>query len=1234
MATIRSESPCWYFDARLDINAEEIITNEPNNSTKLLNILYETAPPRRRGSVLPGPNSYLSVPSTTPVNTGLAAQIDLPAFDSGPNFHVNTTGELVAPAFVTFAAIKAGYSPADLIEEARAVKNPQVMVDVLHAAAACQHYGVEVTYVGLDGAGMTVADPRAINPPVIYVYERHAYVLGPEGSSPFTERRVKHHVLYPTGYGLISMNPDGDCVPHAFKRLYPRLPGPAQFRADIATRLLAWSTASGGGEAHDANLVYNELISYWKEDEKQTLANLKFQWNRIFSSNGSVNWYWASVYNAMDETTVLVNQGDHFTCYFKDLTTAGKFDMAYDGTKVIPGGEGLRTWVISSEKKYLLVNRHTRLFQAPHLLHAVRLIDKVVIPNIHAHIGVPGAGKTTTIVSSVGDGDLVLTGCRETAEETKANIKKVIKDKGGEEVIDVRTADSYLINKQTQHDVVWLDERYALHAGYIPLIATLTQCKIIHTFGDPQQIPCYSRVAGFHFLYNKIKDSTCTVTTVSKRIPVDVARIISPLYKSYGPKVTTKNPVQHSLAYKKILNYGDVTDVPGVQYMTWTQEDKKKLASITQFRNVITIGEAQGITRMDIALIRLNPKTLSLFGKQEQAIVALTRHRRTFTYYTVIDSASDIITRLLAKKQTLPLDNFKDAEPFPRSWLAAGGCARLVLTRPNICYRPGGPELKEFFLKGNAHMPHSAPRAFNFSYEQILTSPILHPDCPTPTFSSERDGPLIGLQTDYNTAFHVPGGYDERFHSHLVERGDLETTVPETRIKFFKERTHKILGNEQLNKFSKLRTLQPWPRPSTQRQLLLALQKRNCNTSRYTAPMDPHTNAMTSVEYAMDAFCQPNWRTTCAAFRKETTKISPEAIDDYLITAEPSKYRTIGEPHLAATAPDVPRVDPEDLTKYFMMFKREPKNRLSNDVIGEYQILQTVIHHAPKVNIVMSFFRVLFDRFQQILLPKVFVQLRKSVKELEAHLNEHVPPGTPGFENDFEKFDKSQLEECFESEMFFYDVLGLEQWLQALWALGLIKTEARNFILGILIYLIFQRKTGTVTTSLGNLIINMIATAIAYKLLETGFIAVYYVGDDSFLFILKLPDAVRATADLALYFNLLGKVIYGMGNYFCSSFMVHDGYKWLVYPDPYKKIERLSYPINLQERETLQDRWISFRDNCHNYSNALGCEELARQCALRYPGGQIRNACRGIATLLESFPAFCSTYHAGPSAKR
>jgi hypothetical protein len=154
----------------------------------------------------------------------------------------------------------------------------------------------------------------------------------------------------------------------------------------------------------------------------------------------------------------------------------------------------------------------------------------------------------------------------------------------------------------------------------------------------------------------------------------------------------------------------------------------------------------------------------------------------------------------------------------------------------------------------------------------------------------------------------------------------------------------------------------------------------------------------------------------------------------------------------------------------------------------------------------------------------------------------------------------------------------------------------------------------------------MIATAWAYKLLEIRFYAAYYVGDDSFIFPFSLPDLYTVTIDMELFFNLVAKVIIGKGNYFCSCFFVHTGSRWVVLPDPIKRIERLSYPLHTEKKEDLHDRWLSFRDMCKEYNDPLATEELQRQSALRYAGSTIRNACAAIVTLMDSYSAFTSLY--------
>jgi predicted kinase len=1149
--------------------------------------------------------------------------------------------------YINFADFRAECTPKECTQRAIAMARGE-MADaiVIYAAKFAVHAPVNVCAIDAMHVPTVLTHDDVPEAPTLFLVNDHAYILddcgadttNPPPRDPITEMFQRHGLVQPHER-LLSMPGDGNCVFHAIHRLYPHTPVPQRIRALTAQTLQAWGIRAGGDNHHLAVAAYQELRKYWTADQRNTDACLRSQWDNIFINGYEPHPNWVKTYYLLDETTVLRKTDKGYVCFSKEYSTSGDYDKAYDGRLdpfarergirrgFVEGSPGDEVWQINSDAPYLLVNRHTRLFQSPRLLAATEHITQVFSPVIYAHEGVPGAGKTTSIIMSAQPGDIILTGCRETANETREELKR----KRPDEEIEVRTADSYILNSRKPFKTVYFDERYAVHAGYLPLIGALTGCEAMHTYGDPKQIPCFSRVLGVPFLNNRVTDTQRVVELVSKRIPLDVARLIAPYYSDWG-RVATKNPIRDSLSFQKVSSVADIPAHPDATLMTWTQEEKKELSKIPRFRNIITIGEAQGITKNHTVLIRTKPKSLALYTKKEQFIVAVTRHKVSFKYYSITDSNNDIIWRNLTKAPEGRLDLYADPHPFDMAWLKgvrAGRIERPRLSKPNVCYRPGAPDLKLAYQMDNGHLPHSAPKAYNLSYEPVARGERLRPSAPV--YGATYPGP--GLQADYDSYFRTPTAYNERFHSMLVERGDFESIIPDSRIKFHRDRPVKVHGNEQLNMFSSLRTLQPWPRPSTQRQLLKAIEKRNCNTSRYTGACDPEEMATEVVEYAFDALCKPDWRERSAGFNRDPIKIDPQAIDDYLITAEPAKYRNLGTAHLAAGAPDTLRVDPDDFRNYAMMFRREPKNRLSNESVGEYQILQTVIHHAPKVNIVCSFFRVLYDRFKSILKPTVFVQLKKSLADLEEHLNEHVPPGTPGFENDFEKFDKSQLIEALSLEFRAYQILGIDKTLEQLWSYGMTLTEAKNLLLGVRIFLLYQRKTGSVTTSFGNVLVNMISTCWAYKLGDSGFVALYYVGDDSFIFIATLPDALLATENLALYFNLLGKVIQGMGNYFCSCFMVWNGHSWLVYPDPFKRIERLSYPINMQEQETLYDRWLSFCDSCKNYNDASGVRALAEQCALRYVGCRIASAVASIVGLCHSFQAFKDMYEPAPREK-
>jgi len=1048
--------------------------------------------------------------------------------------------------------------------------------------------------------------------PVIFVYNQHAYF----GVKEKTGHMLEKIIAPDFNCGVISATADGDCVYHALRHYCRRLPPVQDLRRDVADYLHKCRPTAGGSKVQAAT---NELLRYWEAETKAVSDYCAVAFSEMLPG-GRPSPYKQQVWYKLDECVLLQRfkppGKDTFIYRPHSYDTSGEYDCFYDGHEFLKGNEVSGGYVVESVQPYLLVCRHLRLFQAPRLRGAIQETSVPGCLPTLAHIGVPGAGKTHAIITGCQTGDLILAGCRKSIEDAAEELKL----KRPDVKVDARTADSYLINKQTKHRVVWLDERYALHAGYLGLIAAHTECEVLHTFGDPNQIPCYSRIAGFHFLHNDVGDTNVVYEAVSKRVPMDVAQLLAPYYTKYG-KFQTMNPKKKSLTFSKITSIADITPDESVQYITWTQDEKKRISKVRGFSNVKTIGESQGITQRDTVLIRLNPRTLALFTKREQAIVALSRHTNSFKYYSVTAQSSDMVYKLIHSPKVGQLASYLRPDHFPETWLApkAGG---VRVEKVPVCFRPGARELHETYYYNNLHLPHKARR-----FTKLVTDK-LRPTLPTfhtaPAYG--LNGIQAALQRDYESAMDVPVSFNEKYHNYLISRGDIEFNIPDSTVKHFRARP-KIFGNEQLNTFSRLRTLQPWPRPTTDRQLMLAIEKRNCNVLRYAAPVDPYAQAEEIADYFFDTYCVQDWRKASEGFCNSQVAVDHEAIDDYLITCEPSKLRVLQEVRLKGSTPGSFRLDPWELDHYNLIFKREPKNRLQRDGIGEYQILQTVIHHEAKVNIICSFFRQLYDRLQTLLKPNVFVQLKKSIDDLEQHLNEHVPPGALPFENDFEKFDKSQLLETFAVELAIYRRLGLNIDLLILWVYGQTLKTAANFLLGIRVALLFQRTSGTVVTAFGNVIVNMAATAWAYKLKEILFFAVYFVGDDSLVFPFTMPDIFTVQQDLQLFFNLLGKVIVGLGNYFCSCFFVHDGNRWLVYPDPVKRIERLSYPLNLNNISEIHDRWLSFRDMCRNYYNAAGNVELQRQVRIRYPGSTVVNAMRAIVSLMDDFDAFQGLYN-------
>jgi hypothetical protein len=256
--------------------------------------------------------------------------------------------------------------------------------------------------------------------------------------------------------------------------------------------------------------------------------------------------------------------------------------------------------------------------------------------------------------------------------------------------------------------------------------------------------------------------------------------------------------------------------------------------------------------------------------------------------------------------------------------------------------------------------------------------------------------------------------------------------------------------------------------------------------------------------------------------------------------------------------------------------------------------------------------------------------MRKSLRDLEDHFNTFVgQQDFNGFENDFSKFDKSQFDETYNIEEELFRVLGLNKFLAWMWAQGYTEKEVRVVEHALKFFLYYQRCTGTVTTGLGNLIVNIICLVFSMMLKRDSYRALYGVGDDSFAALHPhfTYDPEEITYSLATYFNLESKVITGMGNYFCSAFFVFNGQRWLILPDPIKKTERLSLPLNsVSAKDTYLDRWMSLIDLCKHYNDAVAADQLNYQCMIRYGRGPVSGMISSIVTAMGDFQSFLALY--------
>jgi hypothetical protein len=154
----------------------------------------------------------------------------------------------------------------------------------------------------------------------------------------------------------------------------------------------------------------------------------------------------------------------------------------------------------------------------------------------------------------------------------------------------------------------------------------------------------------------------------------------------------------------------------------------------------------------------------------------------------------------------------------------------------------------------------------------------------------------------------------------------------------------------------------------------------------------------------------------------------------------------------------------------------------------------------------------------------------------------------------------------------------------------------------------------------------MIALATVFDLSHAD--AMYFVGDDSFIFGNKDFEAEKGSRDLSLYFNLKGKVINSDHGFFCSYFFANNGEQFRAVVDPLKRVERLSKDVKLnQEFATLYERFVSYSDLAVCYDDVGFYDSVSDMVSKRYKTNiNSYRAMEALYALSKDFDLFSSLY--------
>lgn len=398
-------------------------------------------------------------------------------------------------------------------------------------------------------------------------------------------------------------------------------------------------------------------------------------------------------------------------------------------------------------------------------------------------------------------------------------------------------------------------------------------------------------------------------------------------------------------------------------------------------------------------------------------------------------------------------------------------------------------------------------------------------------------------------------------------------------------KSHKI---EKESNFLKpvLNTASERPRNTNLLENLVAMIKRNFNVPDLSGTIDIDDVAGVVVEKFFSSY-----------FHEEFTSsmldgtLSQDLLMDWVSGQDASTVGQLGFFDYV----DIPPVD-----SYKHMIKAQPKQKLDNSIQTEYPALQTIVYHDKKVNAIFGpIFKEMTRKLLAGLKENFLFYTRKTPEEIERFFSDlDVREKFKILELDISKYDKSQGEFHCAVEYAIWKKLGLDHFLEEVWRRSHVKTTLTDFKAGIRTSIMYQRKSGDVTTFIGNTII--VAACLASLLPMERCVKGAFCGDDSLLYFPPDVDTDDVQSKANLMWNFEAKLFIKNYGYFCGRYIIHHSSGVYVCYDPLKMISKLGAK-NIKDYDHLEEFRVSLFDVGKCYGNCAYYGQLNSAIAENFP---------------------------------